>query len=684
VTGTISAPEAPSTPPVGTRRPRLRHMPALDGVRGAAVIAVILYHDGQTGGATELVGGYLGVDLFFTLSGFLITSLLLREWADRGGVALGAFWSRRARRLLPAVLVLLAAIAGWALVFANDRVLDRIRDQALAALLYVANWQAIRADVPYAAGTIDRSPLQHMWSLAIEEQFYVVWPLLVVGLLWWRRGSLVVLLGVTVALAAASAAWMAAVYEPGDDRAYFGSDTRAASILVGAALAIVVARFGHVHDRTARIGVEVAGFLGVAVLAVAWWSVEQRSSGLYHGGMLVCAIAGAAVIAAVAHPEAGPLGSVLALPVLRFFGIVSYGLYLWHWPVFVWMTDDSTGLSGWGLTLARFAVTLGATLLSYRLVEQPIRHGALSGWTARLAAPGGMAVVGLLIVVGTAGAVAPVVPDADRPPTTRPEPVGTTAPATGTTADPGDGSATTSAPALPTGPLVVYVAGDSVAWSVGVGMQDRAEELGVFVDNRGLFGCGLFTGDGPVDVGGRRAEEIEAPVETDECRTKAATRWPEQLAALQPDVALLMVGAWDAFDHQLDGESVSACDPAFRARELAHATEAIEVLGSTGAHVVVVDPPYLRYDDGEFGPSREEADARIDCLRSVFEEAVAAAPGVTLIDFMPYVCPTPDTCVTEVDGEVLRPDGIHYDAPGGPIIARWLVPQLLDVVAGDP
>jgi peptidoglycan/LPS O-acetylase OafA/YrhL/lysophospholipase L1-like esterase len=676
VTGTISAPEAPSTPPVDTRRPRLRHMPALDGVRGAAVIAVILYHDGQTGGAAELTGGYLGVDLFFTLSGFLITSLLLREWADRGGVALGSFWSRRARRLLPAVLLLLAAISAWALLFAADRVVDRVRDQALAALLYVANWQAIHADVPYAAGTIDRSPLQHMWSLAIEEQFYVVWPLLVVGLLRWRRGSLTALLGVTVALAAASAAWMAAVYEPGDDRAYFGSDTRAASILVGAALAIVVARYGHVRDRNARFGVEVVGLLGVAVLAVAWWSVEQRASGLYHGGMLVCALAGAAVIAAVAHPDAGPLGKALALPVLRFFGIVSYGLYLWHWPVFVWMTEDSIGLSGWRLSLARYAVTLAATLLSYRVVEQPIRHGALSGWTARLAAPAGMAVVGVAILVGTAGAVAPIVPDADRPPTTRPEPVATTAPAGGT--------ATSAAPSVPAEPLVVYVAGDSVAWSVGVGMQDVGEELGVFVDNRGLFGCGLFTGDGPVDVGGRRAEEIEAPVETDECRTKPTTRWPEQLEALQPDVALLMVGAWDVFDHQLDGETVTACDPAFRARELAHTTEAIEVLGSTGAHVVVVDPPYLRYDDGEFGPSREEADARVDCLRSVFEEAVAEAPGVTLIDLMPYVCPTPDTCVTEVDGDVLRPDGIHYDAPGGPIIARWLVPQLQALVAGDP
>jgi peptidoglycan/LPS O-acetylase OafA/YrhL/lysophospholipase L1-like esterase len=653
-------------------------MPALDGVRGAAVLAVVAYHDGTTGGAASLTGGYLGVDLFFTLSGFLITSLLLREWADRGRVSLGSFWSRRARRLLPAVLVLLAAISGWALLFAADRIVDRVRDQALAALLYVANWEMIRADVPYAAGTIDRSPLQHMWSLAIEEQFYVVWPLLVVGLLWWRKGSLDVLLGVTVTLAVASAAWMAAVYEPGDDRAYFGSDTRAASILVGAALAIVVARWGHVRDRAGRVAVEVAGFVGVAVLAVAWWSLEQRAEGLYRGGMLTCALAAAAVIAAIAHPEAGPLGRVLALPVLRFFGIVSYGLYLWHWPVFVWMTEDSTPLSGWSLSIARYAVTLAITLVSYRIVEQPIRHGALSGWTARAAAPAAMAVVGVLILVGTAGATAPEVPDASRPPTTRPE----TAPSTSAPATSGDGSTATTV-AGPS-PLVVYVAGDSVAWSIGTGMQDIAEELDVFVDNRGLFGCGLFTGDGPVDVGGRRAEEIEAPVETDECRTKPTTNWPEQLEALQPDVALLMVGAWDAFDHQLDGETVHACDPAFQERYLAHVREAIQVLGSTGAHVVVLDPPYLRYEDGEFGPDRAEIDRRIDCLRAADEQAVAEAPGTTLIDLMPWVCPTADTCVTEVDGETLRPDGIHYDDPGGAVIARWLVPQLLAAVTGDP
>lgn len=672
----------------GTRGRRLRHVPALDGVRGAAVIAVILYHDGQTGGAAELVGGYLGVDLFFTLSGFLITSLLLRDWADRGEVTLGSFWSRRARRLLPAVLVLLAVVAGWAQFFAADRALARVRDQAFAGLLYVANWQATWADVPYAAGAIDRSPLQHLWSLAIEEQFYVVWPLLVVGLLWWRRGSLTMLLGVTVALAAASAVWMAVVYQPGDDRAYFGSDTRAASILVGASLAIMVARFGHVRDRAARIGVEIVGFVGVAVLAVVWVSLEQRSFRLYHGGMVACALAGAAIIAAVTHPEPGPLGKVFSFPVLRFLGIVSYGLYLWHWPVFVWMTDDSTGLSGWGLSLARYAVTLAATLVSYRLVEQPIRRGALSGWTARLAAPVGMTVVVALILVGTDGAVATVVPDANRPPITRPVPVATTAPAIDVTTGPHTTSPHTTSPhttmpSVPAGPLVVFVVGDSVAWTIGVGMEDTADELGVFVDNRGLFGCGLFNGDGPVDVGGRRATEIEPPVESDQCRTKTTTLWPEQLDALQPDVALLIEGAWDTFEHQLDGGTVTACDPAFRARELVRTTEAIEVLGSTGAHVVVIDPPYLRYEDGAFGASYEEADARVDCLRSVFEQAVAASPGVTLIDLMPWVCPTPDTCITEVNGEVLRPDGMHFDAPGGPILARWLVPQLFDIVSGD-
>jgi lysophospholipase L1-like esterase len=289
-----------------------------------------------------------------------------------------------------------------------------------------------------------------------------------------------------------------------------------------------------------------------------------------------------------------------------------------------------------------------------------------------------------MILVGTAGAD-PAVPDASRPPTTRPDSAPSTPapPATGDATATGDGTTATTAPAVPS-PMVVYVAGDSVAWSIGTGMQEVAEELDVFVDNRGLFGCGLFTGDGPVDVGGRRAEEIEAPVETDECRTKPTTNWPPQLAALQPDVALLMVGAWDAFDHQLDGEVVSACDPAFADRYRAHLREAIQVLGSTGARVVVLDPPYLRYEEGEFGPDRAEIDRRVDCLRTYTAQAVAEAPDATLVDLMPWVCPTADTCVTEVDGETLRPDGIHYDDPGGAVIARWLVPQLRAVLAGDP
>src|SRR5688572_19999684 len=198
----------------------LRHMPALDGLRGLAVAGVVLCHAGH------LTGGYLGVDLFFVLSGFLITSLLLTERRDTGRISLSGFWARRARRLLPALFGMLAGVAVYAAVWADRAELDPIRADALATLGYVANWRAIFAGNGYWDVFSAPSPLEHTWSLAIEEQFYLVWPLAVLALLWVGRGSARAVLTGSLALGAASAAWMIASYTPGDDpqRVYLGTD----------------------------------------------------------------------------------------------------------------------------------------------------------------------------------------------------------------------------------------------------------------------------------------------------------------------------------------------------------------------------------------------------------------------------------------------------------------------------
>jgi len=352
----------------------IAHISALDGARGLAVAGVLLFHGGH------LKGGYLGVDLFFTLSGFLITSLLLAESRRTGSVGLGGFWSRRARRLLPALAVLMVGIAIYAAVLAKPSELSQIRGDAFATLGYVANWHEVFSHASYFALFTAPSPLNHTWSLAIEEQFYVIWPLLFVALLVrFRRSAPQAVLATAIGLAAISSVLMIALYDPANsNRVYFGTDTRAAAILFGAALAAWLAIAGPARDRGSRVAVEALGLLGVVVLAVAWTRLDGQSSTLYQGGFLLCGLAATAVIAAAVHPEPGPIARVLSFRPLCALGLISYGVYLYHWPIDVVLNEERAGIRGWPLFSLQTAVTLAVAIASYRIVEQPIRRGALS------------------------------------------------------------------------------------------------------------------------------------------------------------------------------------------------------------------------------------------------------------------------------------------------------------------
>ena len=311
-------------------QPRLPYLPALDGLRAAAVVAVLLYH----AGVGWLPGGYLGVDTFFVLSGFLITALLLAEWQGNGGIALAAFWARRARRLLPALLLVLLAVGAYAAFLAPAHELSSLRGDSLATLFYGANWRFVASAQGYFDQFVTPSPLRHAWSLAIEEQFYLVWPLVVLGWLRLRRGRTAGLGGFCVALALGSAALMALLAQGAADtsRAYYGTDTRAQAVLVGAALAVAWHRRPDaVAGRPGRLVLALAG-VGVLVTAWLWTSVPDTDRWMYRGGFLLAAVATAAVLAAVARPDPGRAARVLTLAPLRWIGAISYGLYLWHWP----------------------------------------------------------------------------------------------------------------------------------------------------------------------------------------------------------------------------------------------------------------------------------------------------------------------------------------------------------------
>ncbi len=356
---------------VGTRLP---YLPGLDGLRALAVVAVLLYH----AGARWLPGGFLGVEVFFVISGYLITSLLLAEWQARGGVDLKAFWLRRARRLLPAAFLLILSTLAFAVLFLPAEVAG-LRGDALASFAYLTNWYLVLDQQSYFEAVGRPSPLRHLWSLAVEEQFYLLWPLaFAVGTLRWGRRRL--LLGV-LAGAAASTAWMVVLYRPDVDpsRLYYGTDTRAAGLLLGVALAYVwaPARRSPALPPT-RLAPDLVGLPALGGLGLLFLHLGECQPFLYQGGFLAVALATAVVIAVVVHPRSRLVPRLLGWRPLRWLGLRSYSIYLWHWPVFVFTRPQiDVPLDGPALLAFRLGLTLTLAQLSYRYVETPIRCGAL-------------------------------------------------------------------------------------------------------------------------------------------------------------------------------------------------------------------------------------------------------------------------------------------------------------------
>ena len=407
-------------------------LPGLDGLRAVAVLAVIVYH----AGLGWLPGGFLGVDVFFVISGFLITTLLLAERDRLGHIRLKAFWLRRARRLLPALFLLLAATLTIAVLVAPDE-LARLRGDTLAALAYVTNWYLILHQTSYFESVGRPSPLLHLWSLAVEEQFYLLWPLaLVAGIaLLRRRGMLVA----TIAGAAGSAILMALLYVPDADpsRVYYGTDTHAVGLLVGAALALawtprpsteatqaasedpgqmLLARPARVRRAVGALPwLDLVGVAALVAVLGLFVGLDEYEPFLYQGGFVVLGLATAAVIVAAVHPR-GHLGThLLDRQPLRWIGERSYGIYLWHWPIFTFTRPQlDLPLDPLPDLALRLALTLVAAEASYRFLETPIRHGALGrAWrrwqslprgerarASRLPLASGAAVLVAAVVVG--------------------------------------------------------------------------------------------------------------------------------------------------------------------------------------------------------------------------------------------------------------------------------------------
>ncbi len=414
-------------------RGRLSRLSGLDGLRALAVAAVLVYH----ADATWLPGGFLGVEVFFVVSGYLITALLLSEWRERGGIDILAFWGRRARRLLPAVFLMILVTLVFAVLFLPGEIAG-LRWDALAAFVYATNWYMVFGQESYFEAVGRPSLLKHLWSLAVEEQFYLIWPVLATGALavLGRRGLLLL----AVAGAVGSTVLMASLYIPDVDpsRLYYGTDTRATGLLIGAALAClwvpggessrasaaVERRLSRRERRTGRLErkwgwltpvlLDVAGVAAFGGLVYLCFAVDEYQGFLYEGGFAVVGVATAVLISALVHPRTHT--KIMDLWLLRWIGVRSYGIYLWHWPIYmVTRPELDVPLDGPKLLAVRLVATLIIADLSYRLVETPIRHGALGRrwrtWRSapryrrrRLNAGWTTAAVALVVVSSTLGA----------------------------------------------------------------------------------------------------------------------------------------------------------------------------------------------------------------------------------------------------------------------------------------
>jgi peptidoglycan/LPS O-acetylase OafA/YrhL len=649
---------ATAAPPA---RARLPHQPALDGLRGLAVAGVLLFHGGH------LQGGFLGVDAFFVLSGFLITSLLLVEAGERGRVSLGAFWARRARRLLPALACVLGAVALYAWLLARPDELATIRGDAFATIGYFANWRAIFNSRDYWSLFRSPSPLDHTWSLAIEEQFYLAWPLLVAVLAIGARGRGAArrVLVSSVALAFGSLAWTLVIFDPTNpSRAYFGTDTRVASILVGAALAAWLRLRGSTRSLAARGTLEVSAIGALALLATAWTRLSGSSATLYRGGLFVCALSVACVIAAAVHPRRGPVNQLFSFRPLRALGLISYGVYLWHWPIYVVLDPTRVHLDGWPLLTLRIAATLCVAIISYRFVEQPIRHGprlqARSPMRPRALRVGVAFATAFAVVVAVvastaaAPAVHVVVADRIRPP----EPIAAT-------------------PAHRSGPGVykiglvqdnvprrVLVVGNSMAlYAADEGFKQIHTSPPLDVLNLGSTGCRLL----PEETRTRfpRGDLFDGQARV--CRDN----WAMAVSLFRPDVVVMIVSEPTDAEHEIDGHWTAPCEPAYDTVFERELHDQIRLLASGGAHVILTTTAYvgLPYKTPQWY-------AHNDCQNRLIRRVAAAEPKAVLADLFAWMCPRLDTdCNAHVGDIVLRPDGVHFRDTSARLLATWLIAQ---------
>jgi peptidoglycan/LPS O-acetylase OafA/YrhL len=698
---------------VNQRVRRLGQEPALDGLRALAVVAVVLYHvhslDPTRFGLFR--GGFFGVELFFVVSGYLITALMLQEIDATGGVALGQFWLRRARRLLPALAAMLVAV-GIAAVLWRPETVGRLRTDLLPAVFYWSNWRQIFSSGSGYFAQLQTPPLlRHLWSLAIEEQWYLVWPV-VLPFVAKRQQHLVGRLLLAGGLAAAGLGIV--LYDGSETRAnlvYLATFTRASGLLLGAALAAVWRPWkSSTADARSLPELDVIGLISLVVLFVVMSRWANTSGIVYRGGMLLVSVLSVLLIAVATHPAAHTFRMIIGSRPLVTIGRRSYGLYLWHWPILV-LTNAVSSTARLLLVLAAVAVVTEA---SYRFIEQPIRAGAFGAWwngqgrsTVQRLGYGvaAVALVGPLtlalarsrttdIVVGgraesfelatttttlnpalaetatteaSGAAATTTATTTTATTTTATTTTATTTTATTTTATTTTATTTTAAAA---GPVRVVIVGDSQAESLARNLPSGIETVFTISDGS-VDGCGVWD-DG----------EIWSRFKDYKRKNQGCVGWPAKWAAsvtaAKADIALVAVGAWDVFDVAYV-EGVTQFNTAkWDAKFTANLNKGIAAASGAGAKVALLEVPCFNPVESKGAtvpPLTERGEPwRTAHVNQLLKQIALADP--THVSFVagPTQWCANGPIATDLN---YRWDGVHVYRPGAKLVFDTIAPALL-------
>ncbi|MGI9052334.1 MAG: acyltransferase family protein [Ilumatobacteraceae bacterium] len=661
---------------------RMGYQPGLDGLRGFWLFVVMGYH----AGFSWMHGGYVSLELFFVLSGYLITTLLLEERERSRHVQLGQFWLRRAKRLLPALAVMLVGVSIISMLIGEGTQLDQLRTDLPWATFYVGNWGQILGDVPYYA---DTTPLlRHLWSLAIEEQFYLLWPLAFVALTLRRVAySRCARLLAALAIGVMATTFLIQVTGPGllfgdverTNFLYLSTLTRSSGLLLGVAAAFVW-RPWRARRRawSPQVGSTLDVFGALAIIGLACLAaVSSLTDGyVYQWALALISLLALVAVLVVVHPASRVVRRLFGWKPLVLVGQRSYGIYLWHWPIFIFMgaTDGSVVK-----LVPALIVTFAVAEVSYRYIEEPVRRGGVEKWWRRVGPVRGRRLL-LAPAAGLAVFVAVLVSvDADNPAVggaaTFELPTSTIAP-TAAVAPVGAGSTVPAAPAVagPVLPVGLTIVGDSLANALASNLPEGLEST-FDVTNGGILGCSVYDSGSPLSA------YPGFELSFDFCEGWRED-WAQSMRESGDDLALVVVGGWDIFDHRMaDGTVLTFASPEWQTHFTTRLQEGIAALKRAGATKIgLLEVACMRPQDvpaAGIPPLPERADdGRVAHVNAVLQQVAASDPGwVSFVEGPKQWCTDP----VIASDLAMRWDGVHPHRPGAKLIYETIAPELLSL-----